>query len=288
MLLLQSTYAGVEQKMRDFKAHSERLLVVARQLTRIGEGMGITNFEKMQELILKLSYCPPDKCHGGPTFKTILGARFDDVWLVDTEFISMNGTRILTEIGMISLGGKTISLRVLPQEPLDKLEARLLENMSCSRTGYMGVRSFQKYFGKDRKNGAIPLKDAIALIQEEGFGPHSIVVEWSTTFCDWKLLNTSASSVGLGQNMPPRENATTILFAFKALLPGLFSMSLPTLYPLFYDDEYQHHSHRASVDAFKMAKMLDVYLRIVDVPNKACLQDALARAIELASAKKMY
>jgi hypothetical protein len=87
--------------------------------------------------------------------------------------------------------------------------------------------------------------------------------------------------------MPPRENATTILFAFKALLPGLFSMSLLTLYSLLYDDEYQHHSPRAFVDAFKMAQMLDVYLRIVDVPNKACLQDALARAIELASAK-MY
>jgi hypothetical protein len=237
-------------------------------------GMSITTFEKMQELILKLLYLPPDKCHGGHLFKTILGVSLHDIWLVDTEFIPMKGTGILTEISMISLGGKTISLRVLPEEPLDKLEERLLENMSCSRTGYMAVRSFEKYFAKDQKNEAIPLKDAIALIQEEGFGPQSIVLEWSTSFCDWRLLNTSALSVGLGQNMPPRENARTLLFPFMALLPGLFS--------------YQHHSHRAFVDTFKLAKTLDVYLRIVDVPDKACLQNALAKAIELASLKKMY
>jgi hypothetical protein len=80
--------------MRDFKAHLERQLAIARQLTRIGMGMSITTFEKMQELILKLLYLPPDKCHGGHLFKTILGVSLHDIWLVDTEFIPMKGTGI--------------------------------------------------------------------------------------------------------------------------------------------------------------------------------------------------
>ena len=114
MLLLQSAYAGVEQKNQRFQGAFGALS--GRCLTTYEDWRShcITNFEKIQELIRKLSYCPPDKCHGGPTFKTTLAARFDDVWFVDTEFISMNGIRILTEIGMISLRGKTILLCVLP------------------------------------------------------------------------------------------------------------------------------------------------------------------------------
>ena len=164
----------------------------------------------------------------------------------------------------------------------------------CGTEGGRGLRplkAFDKFFGRpvpDNEDPPIPLGDAILLIQRCGYGNKSIVLEWSWSCCDCSLLQDSALQVDLEVNMPLKQNCISLLHAFRALMPGVFTWALSDAYPLFFDDILQHHSHRALVDAIKTANMMLKYLSLVDSHVAHGLHEAVANAIRSASSKGIY
>ena len=285
-------FITIAKSAKSIQRAKANTLFETRVQTRIGLGNGIRSFEQMDRLLSTLPHLPPDPRYGKVLLEKLATARRDDIWLVDTEFVTSPSGPQLLEIGLLSLGGKFISQRVLPTMPLEELRHQLLD--FCGTEGGRGLRplkAFDKFFGRpvpDNEDPPIPLGDAILLIQRCGYGNKSIVLEWSWSCCDCSLLQDSALQVDLEVNMPLKQNCISLLHAFRALMPGVFTWALSDAYPLFFDDILQHHSHRALVDAIKTANMMLKYLSLVDSHVAHGLHEAVANAIRSASSKGIY
>ncbi|MCJ1474442.1 hypothetical protein MMC13_003100 [Lambiella insularis] len=117
---------------------------------------------------------------------------------------------------------------------------------------------------RDRHTSGMTMKQIAETLINKGFGPESILVEWSFSRCDYWMLFRLFEQIGLEHVMPPKFNSWLLLFDWKdvvqkskAALDCRLSVLFLVLQPA--DVWVVRQAHRAGPDTLMLLKMTQLY-----------------------------
>ncbi len=191
-------------------------------------------------------------------FRSLWESKSPNLFLIDTEFAG----DLLLEICVMKADGEVIVDTIVNHQTQIQT--------CCDRVDYDMRSSITKVYGTDRDQytpGMTMELIAEALV-DGGFGPESVLVEWSSGRCDyWKIFNL-LNHVGLEHLMPPRANSWQFLLDWSKVVKksrSALDCRLSVLYLALQpgDTWLPRHAHRAGPDTLMLLRMIQLYFDYV-------------------------
>jgi hypothetical protein len=179
----------------------------------------------------------------------------NNIFFVDCEFRRSANGRIPFEIAIRNYAGELV---------LDTLIDYKAEISDLQK--YQQTHSLRNKLGKlysdseDGKTTGITIEELANKFQEIGINKDSILIEWSTQWCDWQSLYNafelhSAGSAALF--LPPKEYVLRgITDIWKVIMPGCPSFALDVLYDKVFPDDVGTPHHGAGWDTRKLYRIV--------------------------------
>lgn len=189
------------------------------------------------------------------TFRPLWESRSPNLFFIDTEFAG----DVLLEVCVMTTNGEAIVDTLVNHQTQIQTVYDRSEN-DIQR------HAVDKIYGneRDRHTSGMTMKQIAETLINKGFGPESILVEWSFSRCDYWMLFRLFEQIGLEHVMPPKFNSWLLLFDWKdvvqkskAALDCRLSVLFLVLQPA--DVWVVRQAHRAGPDTLMLLKMTQLY-----------------------------
>lgn len=183
-------------------------------------------------------------------------AQTNNVFYIDTEFV----WPIITEIAVLDARGKVI-LDTFVKYDYD------VNDMSNA----IGDDSAREVYNKSTaslKQGKTP-NEIGRILAEAGMNEKSLLLEWSISGCDQKLLTVLLSMTDYRTCAPITDASIRALLLWREALPGFVSHSLSLLYSVVGKDmKILRQKHRARPDAEMLFQLMEVFFKEIFLKSK--------------------
>ncbi|KAI9874957.1 MAG: hypothetical protein M1830_009083, partial [Pleopsidium flavum] len=250
-LHLANCYIG--EAMRNKKSLVDS--ATAERNTRLSLDSGpAANIETSDELLKYIRNTTIQLPFDWSNIRRILQSKGRHLYFIDTEFAG----NLLCEVALVNTEGEIVLEAIIEHHKTPR------QLMAGSKTkNFLLANVIAKFYGPAaRRLPRVTMSDLADKLEEIGFGPETLLVEWSTSNCDWHQLNNGLRSIRRENLMPPVDRSLkTVPFLRNGIFKGLTTCSLPLLYPyLFPACDMASRSHYAGVDALKLWKVMKLVL----------------------------
>jgi hypothetical protein len=223
---------------------------------RNGFGSAVISLRELKELIAKN---PESITLSKAALKVKDFPDRSKIFFLDTEFAvtRKDQPNVLLELALVNWEGKIV---FDSKTDYGMKCDEFFERYACDQSDYWRFHSIAKVIGKPRNEAMneILIEDVVHKLIELGIGRDSLIVEWSTSSCDWKWLSTLFEQAELMYYAPLKSMIWRPLLDYRRVLPGLTNHQLETVFPLLFPDHnLVNRNHRALPDT-QMTRLLNL------------------------------
>jgi hypothetical protein len=184
------------------------------------------------------------------------------VFYLDFEFSRTTaGSRIALELAVLDWKGELV-LSTAIDHGLSVADIYKF----CAVGDFSRLKTIQRLHGppsEEKMEGMKPEEIAKVLVSH-GFSQSSLIVEWSTSGCDYHLLKDLMSTTSYAASMPPATNSRKCVWAWREALPGFVSFSLSVAFTVVCGfggngQQLLLNKHTAEADVKMTYRIMDVF-----------------------------
>lgn len=185
-------------------------------------------------------------------FETLVDNK-SNLFFIDTEFIDST----IIEVCILDALGK-----VVLDTPIDFgcTVRELWERFN----GKFGLRKLAVTHGhpSEKPTQGMTIEAIHSVLMEAGFNQNSVLVEWSSSKCDYHQLFRAFEHAGLSDAMPPPNLSVQMIPLYRAALPGFLSWKLSVFFSFIYPTrtDLLLNAHRANPDAQMLFLATEIFL----------------------------